>query len=62
MHTLTLTTINLHTKFEMCRYAHSKDMMTQNLELRHVTTTTPNLGVVCHPRPNISSGLPLYKI
>jgi len=44
-----LFTFNLQTKFEMASFIRSNDMAwAQNVEMGHVTLTTPTWGTVSH--------------
>ena len=47
MHARVLININVHIKFEVLSFTHSKDMIApQNLQMGLVTLTTPLSGVV----------------
>jgi len=56
-------TFNLQTKFEMSSFIRSKDMASaQNIEMSHVTLTTPTWGTVSHEKANTLRGEVVYKI
>jgi len=63
MHGLVLISINLHTKFEVHSFIHSKDITgAPKLQNRSRDPDHAHQGVVCHPRANTSYSLPVYKI
>jgi len=50
MSELVLIIINLHIKFEVPSFAHSKDMTgTIKFKIGHIILTTPRLEVLYHP-------------
>jgi len=53
----------MQTKFEMSSFIRSKDGLGQkNVEMGHVTMTTPNWGIVRHHQANTSCGQQEYEI
>jgi len=56
-----LFTFNTQTKFEMSSFDRSKDGP-QEVEMGHVTLTTPTWGIVRHHKAKTSRGQQVYKI
>ena len=58
-----LYTVILQTKFEMSSFIRSKDIAwAPNVDMGHVTLTTPTWGTVSHEKANTSRGRLVYKI
>jgi len=53
-----LFTFNLQTKFDMSSFISSKDMVLapKNVEIGHVTLTTPTWGIISRHKANTSRG------
>ena len=58
-----LFTFNLQTKFEMTSFIRYKDLAwAQNVEMGHVTLTTPTWEIVTHYKAKTSRGQLVYEI
>jgi len=58
-----LFTFNLQTKFEMPSFISSKDQSgPKNVEIGHVTLTTPTWGIIRHHKANTSRSQLVYEI
>jgi len=58
-----LFAFNLQTKFQMSSFIRSRDMAwARNVEMSHVTLTTPTGGTVSHQKANTTRGQLVYKM